>query len=104
MVERIVTRGSSRHEHVDWIAFIHIMNTAHLGLEQLLVFDALLRDRSVSVVARRLGLPQPTVSRWLAELRRFFHDPLFVRTRRGMEPTPVALGVAEAVHGIVELY
>lgn len=80
------------------------MNTQNLDLDQLLVFDALLRDRSVSAVARRLGLPQPTVSRWLAELRRFFDDPLFVRTRRGMEPTPVALGAAEAVHEIVHLY
>jgi DNA-binding transcriptional LysR family regulator len=80
------------------------MNTEHLDLDQLLVFDALLRDRSITAVARRLGLPQPTVSRWLADLRRFFNDPLFVRTRRGMEPTPVALGAAEAVHEIVHLY
>lgn len=80
------------------------MNIGTLNLDQLMVFDALMRDRSVSAVGRRLGIPQPTVSRWLAELRRFFNDPLFVRTRRGMEPTPVALGAAEAVQEIVRLY
>lgn len=80
------------------------MNTEHLNLDQLLLFDALLRDRSVSAVARRMGLPQPTVSRRLAELRRYFNDPLFVRTRQGMEPTPVALAAADAVHEIVQIY
>src|SRR5258708_36386073 len=93
-----------RREHEGRIGFIRNMNTGNLDFDQLMVFDALLRERSVSAVARELRLPQPTVSRWLAQLRRFFDDPLFVRTRRGMEPTPVALGAAEAVHEIVHLY
>lgn len=80
------------------------MNTGNLDLDQLLVFDAVLTHRSVSAAARRLGLPQPTVSRWLGQLRVFFDDPLFVRTRRGMEPTPVALAAAAAVQEIVRLY
>jgi DNA-binding transcriptional LysR family regulator len=80
------------------------MNTANLDLDQLLAFDAVLTHRSVSAAARRLGLPQPTVSRWLGQLRVFFDDPLFVRTRRGMEPTPVAVAASAAVQEIVRLY
>jgi DNA-binding transcriptional LysR family regulator len=80
------------------------MNTANLDLDQLLAFDAVLTHRSVSAAARRLSLPQPTVSRWLGQLRVFFDDPLFVRTRRGMEPTPVAVAASAAVQEIVRLY
>lgn len=46
--------------------------------------------RSVSRTATRLGMSQPAVSAALARLRKAFDDPLFVRTTRGMEPTPRA--------------
>ena len=39
---------------------------------------------------RSLGLAQPTVSNALGRLRRLTGDPLFVRTGRGMVPTPHA--------------
>ena len=44
----------------------------------------------MSRAAERLGLSQPTVSIWLRKLRRDLHDPLFVRTPAGMQPTPRA--------------
>lgn len=53
----------------------------------LVLFDQLYRTRSVTRAAEELELSQPTISVWLAKLRRQVHDPLFVRTARGMQPT-----------------
>lgn len=59
--------------------------------ERLLrLFDAIYTTRSVTRAAEKLGQAQPTVSIWLARLRRELDDPLFVRTLGGMEPTPRA--------------
>ncbi len=46
------------------------------------------RHRSVSRAADELHLSQPTVTRALADIEDIFMSPLFVRTRRGLEPTP----------------
>ena len=54
----------------------------------------LLDTRSVTAAARRVGVTQSAMSRTLARLRDVFGDPLLVRTRRGMEPTPRALELA----------
>ncbi|HET9339404.1 MAG TPA: LysR family transcriptional regulator [Casimicrobiaceae bacterium] len=54
----------------------------------LQLFDVLYGTRSVTRAAEQLGLSQPTVSIWLARLRRDLRDPLFVRTAAGMQPTP----------------
>lgn len=56
----------------------------------LQLFDLLYDTRSVTRVAEQLGQSQPTISIWLARLREHLHDPLFVRTPRGMAPTPQA--------------
>lgn len=74
------------------------MNIASFDLNLLVVFDALLTDRSVTRAAHRLGLSQPALSNALARLRGRVGDPLFERTSRGMAPTPRALAMAEPVH------
>lgn len=56
----------------------------------LRLFDVLFTTHSVTRTAEQLGLSQPTVSIWLAKLRTQLHDPLFVRTSSGMQPTPRA--------------
>jgi DNA-binding transcriptional LysR family regulator len=61
------------------------------------VFNQLLLDRSVSTAAQKLGLTQPAVSNALKRLRTALKDELFLRTSRGMEPTPYALHLAEPV-------
>ncbi len=68
-----------------------------LDLNLLKVFGAMLRARSVTVAADMLGMSQPAMSYSLKNLRRTFNDPLFVRTAKGMEPTPLALRMSEAV-------
>lgn len=79
------------------------MNVQGLDLNLLRVFDTVLRDRSVTSAARRLGLTQPAVSNALARLRAQFEDALFVRTPSGMDATPFARELAEPVRQALAL-
>jgi len=65
----------------------------NIDLKLLTVINELHKTRSVSHAAENLQVSQSTISMSLARLRRHFHDPLFVRTSTGMEPTPHALEV-----------
>lgn len=73
------------------------MDLREIDLNLLVVFNQLLLDRSVSASAEKLGLTQPAVSNALKRLRTVLKDELFLRTSRGMEPTPYALHLAEPV-------
>jgi DNA-binding transcriptional LysR family regulator len=73
------------------------MELRELDLNLLLVFDHMLKHKRVSEVAGKLGLSQPAISNALARLRRHLGDELFLRTPRGMEPTPFASQLAEPV-------
>ncbi|WP_295522263.1 LysR family transcriptional regulator [uncultured Pseudacidovorax sp.] len=79
------------------------MDLKQLDLNLLLVFNQLLAERSVSGAARALGLSQPAVSNALARLRKAVGDELFLRTSRGMEPTPRATQLAEPVAAALQL-
>ncbi|MGD9943970.1 MAG: LysR family transcriptional regulator [Burkholderiaceae bacterium] len=69
----------------------------NLDLHDLECFDTFLRERSVSRAAERLGLSQSSASDALARLRTRFDDPLLVRGRNGMQPTPKALALLPQV-------
>lgn len=56
----------------------------------------------MSRAAQRLSLTQPTVSAMLSRLRNLFDDPLFVRTRHGMLPTPRAEALAPALEQLLK--
>ncbi|MCE1187487.1 MAG: LysR family transcriptional regulator, partial [Rhodocyclales bacterium] len=73
------------------------MHLRHLDLNLLKAFDALMDERSVTRAAARLSLTQPAVSGILNRLRDSFGDPLFVRTPRGITPTPQALALTGPV-------
>jgi DNA-binding transcriptional LysR family regulator len=62
----------------------------NIDLKLLAIINELHRTRSVSHAAENLRLSQSTISMSLAKLRRHFNDRLFVRTSKGMEPTPHA--------------
>jgi len=65
----------------------------HLGgvdLNLLVVLDELLRSRSTTLAARRLGRTQSAVSHALGRLRVMFEDPLFVRAGASLRPTTLA--------------
>jgi DNA-binding transcriptional LysR family regulator len=73
------------------------MELSRLDLNLLLVLHHLLALKRVSAVAELLDMSQPAVSSALGRLRRALGDELFMRTQRGMEPTPYALQLAEPV-------
>ncbi len=73
------------------------MELRKIDLNLLVIFNQLLVERRVSTVADRLDLTQPAVSNALKRLRLLLQDELFLRTSRGMEPTPYALQLAEPV-------
>ncbi|OUM02256.1 LysR substrate-binding domain-containing protein [Variovorax sp. JS1663] len=66
-------------------------------LNLLPVFLALIEERSVTRAAERLGITQPALSNALTRLRAMLLDPLFVRERYGMQPTPKALELAPVI-------
>ncbi len=68
-----------------------------LDLNLLVVFDAIMRDRSVTQAGQRLGLSQPAMSHALTRLRHMLKDELFVRSPTGMMPTPRAEQLATPI-------
>lgn len=79
----------------------HLTKTAPklgaIDLNLLVVFDSIMRDRSVTRAGQRLGLSQPAISHALTRLRHMLKDELFVRSPNGMTPTPRAEQLATPV-------
>jgi DNA-binding transcriptional LysR family regulator len=73
------------------------MDLKDIDLNLLVVFQRLVIERRVSAAAASLGLTQPAVSNALKRLRLLLDDELFIRTARGMEPTPYAAQLAEPI-------
>lgn len=69
----------------------------NMDLNLLRVFAAISDERSLTQAGNRLHLSQPAVSYALGRLRLIFDDPLFVRTRDGMQPTPAAVELAKPI-------
>lgn len=76
-------------------------NIKTFDLNLLRVLEALLDTRSVSRAADKLGVTQPAVSGMLARLRDALGDPLFIRTQRGVLPTPRAESLSGQVRKIL---
>ena len=74
-----------------------MLNLRDIDLNLLVVFQQLYKERRVAAVADNLGLTQPAVSNALARLRKMLGDDLFLRSPRGMEPTPYAAYLAEPI-------
>lgn len=66
------------------------LNLRGVDLNLLTVFDAIMSEGNLSNAAQRLGMTQSAASAALSRLRLTFDDELFIRTRQGMVPTPVA--------------
>ncbi|HEX4885930.1 MAG TPA: LysR family transcriptional regulator [Casimicrobiaceae bacterium] len=67
-----------------------------LDLNLLRVLVAVQGTGSVTQAGRQLALSQPAVSHALARLRDHFGDALFVRSRAGLHPTPLAQRIVPA--------
>lgn len=77
------------------------MDIRCVDLNLLPVLDALLRHRSATLAARELNLSQSALSSALSRLRTVLGDELFVRTGRGLRPTPRASDLAAPVAEIL---
>lgn len=74
-----------------------------MDIRLLAVFDEIYKTRSVTRAAEHLDMAQTSVSLALGRLRRYFNDPLFVRTGSGMMPTPHALALVPTLRQALEL-
>ena len=63
------------------------MNIKRIDLNLLVYLNTLLKERSVSRAAEKLGITQPAMSNALRRLRDLLGDPVLVRTSSGMTPT-----------------
>lgn len=81
---------------------MHEVNLGAVDLNLLVALRALLVERHVTRAARSIGLSQPAMSHALARLREVLGDPLLVRTRTGMQPTPRAEALAEPLARVLE--
>lgn len=73
------------------------MDVANLDTTQLRLIEALASTSHLSAAAVRVGISQSAASHALARLRQELQDPLFVRTSRGMRPTPYGERIAASV-------
>lgn len=73
------------------------MHIKDIDLNLLRLFDAVYRTRNVSRAAELLDLTQPAASQGLTRLRLLIKDPLFMRAGGGVQPTPKADRLADAV-------
>src|SRR3954469_6809097 len=75
-----------------------------IDLNLLVVFDAVMQERNVTRAGQRLGLSQPAMSHALTRLRYMLKNDLFVRSPKGMLPTPraeqLALPIRTALEGL----
>jgi DNA-binding transcriptional LysR family regulator len=82
-----------------------VSTVTNIDLKLLAVVTELNKTRSVSQTAENLDLSQSAISMSLAKLRKHFHDPLFVRTSSGMNPTPHAvelIGLLKSAEDILQ--
>jgi len=66
------------------------LNLRSVDLNLLPVFQAVVEQGQLSRAAEQLGMSQPAVSAALKRLNLTVGEPLFIRTRTGLQPTPRA--------------
>jgi DNA-binding transcriptional LysR family regulator len=72
-----------------------------LDLNLLVVFDAVMGERSVTRAAQRVFLTQSAVSSALGRLRHQLGDELFIRGPGKLRPTPRALELEEPIRALL---
>ncbi len=77
---------------------------ANLDLNLLVIFDAIMSEQSITAAADRLAMTQPSVSNAVSRMRHAWGDPLFVKSGRGIRPTPYAVqlwaDISDSLHTI----
>jgi len=77
---------------------------SRLKLRHLTLLTRIKPGDSMTRVAESMGVSQPAVTKSLAEIEDLFGGPLFVRTARGLHPTPLGeLAVVRARHMLQDI-
>ena len=79
------------------------MNLKETDLNLFIAFDVIYTEKNLTKAGQVLGITQPAVSNALSRLRDLFDDELFVRTSKGMNPTPVANQIITDVRSALSL-
>ena len=79
------------------------MNLSDKDLNLFVVFDVIYTERNLTKAGEVLGITQPAVSNALSRLRENFNDELFIRTSKGMAPTPVAENMVNDIRQALDL-
>ncbi len=78
------------------------MNLRSVNLNLLTIFDAIFTEQNLSRAADKIGMSQPAMSAALGRLRLTLNDELFIRTGRGLKPTPRALELQHPIQDILD--
>ncbi len=76
-------------------------SASKIDLNLFLSLDILLKERSVTRAAERVGVSQSAMSHILARLRRAFQDPLFIRSKGGLLPSSRAETLAPRLERLI---
>ncbi|MCE0493364.1 LysR family transcriptional regulator [Vibrio salinus] len=69
-----------------------------IDINQLRLLVVLEKERHLSKAAKKMFMSQSAASHVLAKLRNRFNDPLFIKTKTGMEPTPLVKRLLPDIH------
>ncbi|MBC8070799.1 MAG: LysR family transcriptional regulator [Deltaproteobacteria bacterium] len=72
-----------------------------VDLNLLVLFDVVMQERNVARAAKRLGVSASAVSHGLGRLRAVLHDPLLLKSPKGVVPTARALELAAPIDDIL---
>ncbi len=76
---------------------MHKIHNVNIDLNLLKIFNAIYSERSISRAAEHLGMSQSAVSHALQRLRHALDDPLFIRSKSGVDPTARSDEIAEPI-------
>lgn len=79
------------------------MSLSNTDLNLFKIFDIIYRESNITKAAQVLGITQPAVSNALSRLRLLFNDELFIRTHKGMKPTPLAQNIYPSIRNALKL-
>lgn len=78
------------------------INYLSLDLRVLYTFLIIMDTSSITASANQLNITQSAVSHSLDKLREIFQDPLFIRSGRGITPTPRAIELANELRPLLK--
>ncbi len=68
-------------------------------LNLLVIFDAIMTEKSITRTAERLSMTQPAISNAVARMRAAWKDDLFVKDGRNIQPTTYAKNLWDQIRG-----